>query len=353
MRCFKCHRFGHSQTTCRRTAVCCSCGKGGHAGKDCKADPSCLNCHGPHAADSKECPKWKEEEAIQLYRAQHGGTFAQTRAAVVVELDQNIKHRAYAKATSVGTKSAQTAPPKSSGRVNITAKAQGKKSHKVDSPVKKSTVTAESRSKVKPTASPAPQRTPYGWPARLQKSKFFKMSNPHFLQWNCRGLRANYPELQHITLKHNVAAACLQETKLPPNLDFNIRDLSAYHHHSGGADGLSGGTSIFVKNTVPHRSITLSLFLLIREIVNISGKCPRMKGNTGSAPFLRTYQEFPRNSGNWGSLGAKPPLFLSQSQDLGKDWENPQNYRPIALTSCLCKLFEKMVARRLSWHLET
>ncbi|RUS80220.1 hypothetical protein EGW08_012016 [Elysia chlorotica] len=50
------------QMTCRRTAVCCRCGKGGHAGKDCKADPSCLNYHGPHAADSKECPKWKEEE---------------------------------------------------------------------------------------------------------------------------------------------------------------------------------------------------------------------------------------------------------------------------------------------------
>ncbi|RUS68675.1 hypothetical protein EGW08_023563 [Elysia chlorotica] len=144
----------------KRTAVCCRCGKGGHAGKDCKADPSCLNCHGPHAADSKECPKWKEEEAILRYKAQHGGTFAQARAAIVVELDPNIKRRTYAKATSVGTKIAQTAPPKGSGRVNSTVKAQGAKSHKVDSPVKKPTVTAESRSTVKPRASPAPQRAP-------------------------------------------------------------------------------------------------------------------------------------------------------------------------------------------------
>ncbi|RUS82542.1 hypothetical protein EGW08_009672 [Elysia chlorotica] len=36
----------------------------------------------------------------------------------------------------------------------------------------------------------------------------------------------------------------------------------------------------------------------------------------------------------------------------GKHSENPQNYRLMALTSCLCKRFEKMVARRLSWHLE-
>ncbi|RUS85307.1 hypothetical protein EGW08_006954 [Elysia chlorotica] len=137
MRCFKCHRFGHSQTTCRRTAVCCRCGKGGHAGKDCKADHSCLNYHGPHATDLKECPKWKEEEAIQRYKAQHGGTFAQARAAIVVELDPNIKRRTYTKTTSVGTKITQTAPPKGSDRVNSTVKAQGAKSHKTDSPVKK------------------------------------------------------------------------------------------------------------------------------------------------------------------------------------------------------------------------
>ncbi|RUS90346.1 hypothetical protein EGW08_001841 [Elysia chlorotica] len=151
---------GVFQTTCRRTAVCCRCGKGGHAGKDCKADPSCLNYHGPHAADSKECPKWKEEEAIQRYETQHGATFARAGAAIVVELDPNIKRRTYAKATSVGTKIAQTAPPKGSGRVNFTVKAQGEKSHKTDSPVRKA---AESK-----------------------------------VKWICRGLRANYPELQRI-----------------------------------------------------------------------------------------------------------------------------------------------------------
>jgi hypothetical protein len=37
----------------------------------------------------------------------------------------------------------------------------------------------------------------------------------------------------------------------------------------------------------------------------------------------------------------------------GKDHSNPSNYRPIALTSCICKLMEKMVNRRLMWKLET
>ena len=36
----------------------------------------------------------------------------------------------------------------------------------------------------------------------------------------------------------------------------------------------------------------------------------------------------------------------------GKDLSNPINYRPIALTSCTCKLMERMVNLRLVWNLE-
>ncbi|GBL86726.1 hypothetical protein AVEN_76036-1 [Araneus ventricosus] len=37
---------------------------------------------------------------------------------------------------------------------------------------------------------------------------------------------------------------------------------------------------------------------------------------------------------------------------VGKDPQNPSNYRPIALTSCLCKLMERMVNKRLVYILE-
>ena len=36
----------------------------------------------------------------------------------------------------------------------------------------------------------------------------------------------------------------------------------------------------------------------------------------------------------------------------GRDGSDPQNYRPIALTSCMGKLMERMIVKRLSWYLE-
>ncbi|GFO27876.1 Gag-like protein [Plakobranchus ocellatus] len=65
MRCHKCQRYGHGKDRCKKpAAVCVRCGKGGHVERDCSADPLCVNCRGNHAASSKTCSKFLEEQAV-------------------------------------------------------------------------------------------------------------------------------------------------------------------------------------------------------------------------------------------------------------------------------------------------
>ena len=45
--------------------------------------------------------------------------------------------------------------------------------------------------------------------------------------------------------------------------------------------------------------------------------------------------------------------FILAFRKPGKSGNEPGHYRPIALTSCLCKIFEKMVNARLQWFLES
>ncbi|GFW12906.1 uncharacterized protein TNCV_3328391 [Trichonephila clavipes] len=65
LRCFKCQRFGHSQTSCRGQLTCSRCVSVGHSSTDCTLEPKCVNCTQSHPSDSKLCQKWKLEKQIQ------------------------------------------------------------------------------------------------------------------------------------------------------------------------------------------------------------------------------------------------------------------------------------------------
>ena len=108
MRCFGCHRYGHTKTHCRRKAACPRCGKEDHLEENCSSTPRCLNCQGEHPAYSKDCPKWKEEKAILLHKATFGGTFAKAKAAVCPKRS-GIPALSYAQAVA-GPKPKQAGP---------------------------------------------------------------------------------------------------------------------------------------------------------------------------------------------------------------------------------------------------
>src|SRR4029077_11460300 len=55
-----------------------------------------------------------------------------------------------------------------------------------------------------------------------------KMATKHILQWNCRGLNANLPELDILLQKFSPAVICLQETLQTENKPINLRKYSHF-----------------------------------------------------------------------------------------------------------------------------
>ncbi|GFT99488.1 uncharacterized protein TNCV_3239371 [Trichonephila clavipes] len=62
LRCFKCQRFGHSQTACRGNLTDSRFSSVGHSSTDCSVKPKCINFSQCHPSDSKLCSNWKTEK---------------------------------------------------------------------------------------------------------------------------------------------------------------------------------------------------------------------------------------------------------------------------------------------------
>jgi hypothetical protein len=72
MRCYKCLKFGHTQTRCKSNVeVCCNCGQTRHTdptkSERCEKSSKCVNCEAEdHTSFSKGCPIYKKEAEIQV-----------------------------------------------------------------------------------------------------------------------------------------------------------------------------------------------------------------------------------------------------------------------------------------------
>ncbi|GFV29829.1 uncharacterized protein TNCV_2082941 [Trichonephila clavipes] len=82
LRCFKCQRFGHSQTACRGQLTCSRCTSVGHGSSDCSLELKCVNCSHPHSTDSKLCPKWKTEKEIQTFKTNKNISYLEARKLI-------------------------------------------------------------------------------------------------------------------------------------------------------------------------------------------------------------------------------------------------------------------------------
>ena len=78
------------------------------------------------------------------------------------------------------------------------------------------------------------------------------------IQWNCRGLKANFNELLLLLTGLCPSIICLQETFLKPSDNLNIRGYNMYNHIYQSGDRASGGSSIVVNNSIPQSQIQLN-----------------------------------------------------------------------------------------------
>ncbi|GFV88312.1 RNA-directed DNA polymerase from mobile element jockey [Trichonephila clavipes] len=105
LRCFKCQRFGHSQTSCRGQLTCSRCASVGHSSTDCTLEPKCFNCSQSHYSDSKLCPKWKIERQIQEIKTNNNISYQETRTLIAPQLSQSYAQVAK---SSTATSTTQT-----------------------------------------------------------------------------------------------------------------------------------------------------------------------------------------------------------------------------------------------------
>ena len=87
------------------------------------------------------------------------------------------------------------------------------------------------------------------------------MGQNSIIQWNCRGLKANFNEFLILLSFFNLKICCLQETFLTPNDNLEVLNYSSYHNINKDCLRASGGSSIMIHSNVPHRKKDLNTSL--------------------------------------------------------------------------------------------
>ena len=83
------------------------------------------------------------------------------------------------------------------------------------------------------------------------------MEMKSIIQWNCRGLKSNYDEIAALLRKNNPIDICLQETFLKENDNVSFKQYSIYSKTYNDGERASGGVSVIVNNSSPHKIIQL------------------------------------------------------------------------------------------------
>jgi ribonuclease HI len=85
------------------------------------------------------------------------------------------------------------------------------------------------------------------------------MARQHIIQWNCRGLRANFDEIQILIQNFQPLVFSLQETLISHNNTINFRQYTHFLKNPIPNDTRpSGGVSLLIRKNIPHSQIKLN-----------------------------------------------------------------------------------------------
>ncbi|GBM93400.1 hypothetical protein AVEN_151655-1 [Araneus ventricosus] len=291
VRCFKCQRFGHTKTACRvSSALCSSCSEPGHKETICQNPEKCFNCKGNHASYSKTCPKWKLEKEIQSVKV--------TRNISIQEARKIVHDR--------------------TPKTNHSYSAALKTIKNPDTPLEPIQTPTD-------TTDPKPSTS-----AAKNEETITVISDAKEIA-NVIGQTLSETSSESSYPNNFIAFKKCEEQKSVDFLPSYAEDYNSTFSYHELKDALrksnptSPGPDQIHNNMLKHlgESSLLTILLL----------------------FNRIWQErvFPLS---WLKAIVVP------IPKPGKDKQDPNNYRPIALTSCLSKLLERMVSARLMHVLE-
>ena len=92
-----------------------------------------------------------------------------------------------------------------------------------------------------------------------QEKNQWNKTKQNIIQCNCRGMKPNYEEIKCIMTNYNPNIICLQETLLneTDNITFKGYNTSNTTNRSAKDNRSTGGTSLIIKNQIPHAVLPL------------------------------------------------------------------------------------------------
>lgn len=110
LRCFKCQKYGHHQSTCKHAEVCPKCSLTSHGDEPCTGPVNCVNCGGDHPAYVSACPVWKREKDICRVKVTSNVSYPEARklAQAMPATTNTLTYANITKSTSKTTRSVST-----------------------------------------------------------------------------------------------------------------------------------------------------------------------------------------------------------------------------------------------------